>query len=117
MQSSGHVNCIPPTEITLWLAGGIPIRLPVHLDETSSVPLRTQLCNQIRAMIVDGLLAPGSEVPSTRELSTQLHLADAHALQQLMKRAGVGIYSLAEGPATCSNRFRGDDRIVMFGYP
>jgi len=45
------------------------------------------------------------------------HLADAHALQQLMKRVGVGIYSLAEGPATCSNRFCGGDRIVMFGYP
>jgi GntR family transcriptional regulator/MocR family aminotransferase len=44
-------------------------------------------------------------------------LADAHALQQLMKRVGVGIYSLAEGPATRRDRFRGDDRVVMFGYP
>src|SRR5712691_2367410 len=51
------------------------MQLPVHIDETSSVPLQTQLCDQIRAMIVDGLLAPGSEVPSTRELSTQLSVA------------------------------------------
>src|SRR5258708_3003698 len=51
------------------------MQLPVHIDETSSVPLRAQLYDQIRAMIVDGLLAPGSEVPSTRELSTQLHVA------------------------------------------
>ncbi len=44
-------------------------------------------------------------------------VTDAHALQQKMKCVGVGIYSLAEGPATARNRFCGDDRIVMFGYP
>ncbi len=51
------------------------MQLPVHIDDTSSVPLRAQLCDQIRGMIVAGLLAPGSEVPSTRELSAQLHVA------------------------------------------
>jgi DNA-binding transcriptional MocR family regulator len=44
-------------------------------------------------------------------------LPDAHALQQLAKRVGVGIYSLAEGPATWRNRFRDDHRLVMLGYP
>jgi DNA-binding transcriptional MocR family regulator len=39
-------------------------------------------------MIVDGLLAPGSEVPSTRELSTQLHVARNTVVRAYEGRAG-----------------------------
>jgi GntR family transcriptional regulator/MocR family aminotransferase len=49
------------------------------------------------------------------------HLPDAlppaHALQQRLKRVGVGIYSLAEAPVTQQSRFAGDERIALFGYP
>jgi GntR family transcriptional regulator/MocR family aminotransferase len=86
--------------MTLWLAGGIPMQLPVHLDETSSVPLRAQLCNQIRAMIVDGLLAPGSEVPSTRELSTQLHVARNTVVRAYEKLIAEGYLEARSATAT-----------------
>ena len=104
MQSIGHVNCIPRTQITVWLAGGIPIQLPVHLDETSSVPLRAQLCNQIRAMIVDGLLAPGSEVPSTRELSAQLHVARNTVVRAYEKLIAEGYLEPRSATATFVSR-------------
>jgi GntR family transcriptional regulator/MocR family aminotransferase len=84
----------------VWLAGGIPIQLPVHLDETSSVPLRAQLCNQIRAMIVDGLLAPGSEVPSTRELSAQLHVARNTVVRAYEKLIAEGYLEPRSAAAT-----------------
>src|SRR6516162_2057511 len=99
-----HVNCMPRTQITLWLAGGIPIQLPIHLDETSSVPLRAQLCSQIRAMIVDGLLAPGSEVPSTRELSTQLHVARNTVVRAYEKLIAEGYLEPRSAAATFVSR-------------
>jgi GntR family transcriptional regulator/MocR family aminotransferase len=48
------------------------MQLPLHIDPASRVSLRQQLAGQIRRMIVDGLLAPGSEVPSTRTLSSDI---------------------------------------------
>ncbi len=76
------------------------MQLPVHIDETSSVPLRAQLCNQIRAMIVDGLLAPGSEVPSTRELSTQLHVARNTVVRAYEKLIAEGYLEPRSATAT-----------------
>jgi GntR family transcriptional regulator / MocR family aminotransferase len=76
------------------------MQLPVHIDETSPVPLRAQLCDQIRAMIVDGLLAPGSEVPSTRELSTQLHIARNTVVRAYEKLIAEGYLEARSATAT-----------------
>jgi GntR family transcriptional regulator/MocR family aminotransferase len=51
------------------------MQLPLHLDPAKGVSLRRQLADQMRHMIVEGLLPPGSEVPSTRTLSLQLNVA------------------------------------------
>jgi GntR family transcriptional regulator / MocR family aminotransferase len=80
------------------------MQLPVHIDETSSVPLQSQLCNQIRAMIVDGLLAPGSEVPSTRELSTQLHVARNTVVRAYEKLIAEGYLEPRSATATFVSR-------------
>src|SRR5258708_29761000 len=80
------------------------MQLPVHIDETSSVPLRAQLYDQIRAMIVDGLLAPGSEVPSTRELSTQLHVARNTVVRAYEKLIAGGYLEPRSATATFVSR-------------
>jgi GntR family transcriptional regulator/MocR family aminotransferase len=101
------------------------MQLPVHLDETSSVPLRAQLCNQIRAMIVDGLLAPGSEVPSTRELSTQLHVARNTVVRAYEKLIAEGYLEPRSATATfvslvlpdCCTGVEGGGETVPPPYP
>jgi GntR family transcriptional regulator len=44
----------------------------IHLDAGSGVPVYRQIAEQIRVQIMNGLLAPGTELPSTRELSKKL---------------------------------------------
>jgi GntR family transcriptional regulator/MocR family aminotransferase len=44
----------------------------VLLDESSSVPLYRQLYDRLRAAILMGQLPPGTRVPSTREMATEL---------------------------------------------
>jgi GntR family transcriptional regulator / MocR family aminotransferase len=83
-----------------WLAAGVPMQLPVHIDATSAVPLRTQLCDQIRAMIVGGLLAPGTEIPSTRELSAQLGVARNTVVRAYEKLIGEGYLEPRSAAAT-----------------
>jgi GntR family transcriptional regulator / MocR family aminotransferase len=51
------------------------MQVPLHIDLSSRVPLRQQVADQMRSMIVGGLLVPGAEVPSTRMLSLQLNVA------------------------------------------
>jgi GntR family transcriptional regulator len=44
----------------------------IHLDAGSGVPVYRQIAEQIRVQIMNGLLAPGTELSSTRELSKKL---------------------------------------------
>ena len=47
----------------------------ISLDHTSSVPLYRQLYNALREAILSGQLAPGTRLPSTRALATELSLS------------------------------------------
>ncbi len=51
------------------------MQLPIRLDFLSAETLQTQIAEQIRALIRDGQLQPGSAVPSSRELSEQLRVS------------------------------------------
>jgi GntR family transcriptional regulator/MocR family aminotransferase len=48
------------------------IELPVSLDDQGGLPLHRQLYNQLRLAILEGRLAGGSRMPSTRALAAQL---------------------------------------------
>jgi GntR family transcriptional regulator/MocR family aminotransferase len=84
--------------------GVVPMQLPVYIDESSSIPLRTQLGDQIRAMIVDGLLPPGSAVPSTRELSAQLGVARNTVVRAYEKLIAEGYLEPRSAAATFVSR-------------
>jgi GntR family transcriptional regulator/MocR family aminotransferase len=47
----------------------------VSLDRSSPTPLPLQLASQIRFLILEGVLAPGGRLPSTRALSRELSVA------------------------------------------
>jgi GntR family transcriptional regulator/MocR family aminotransferase len=51
------------------------LELPLSLDDQGPLPLHRQLYGQIRGGILDGRLAAGSRLPSTRALASSLRLS------------------------------------------
>jgi len=63
------------------------LRETILLDPTSDLPLYQQLYRGLRAAILDGQLAPGTRVPATRALASELGVSRAtvqQAFDQLM---------------------------------
>ena len=59
---------------------------PISLDRRKKTPLYRQLYDGFRAAILDGLLRPGQQVPSTRSLAVELQISRIpviHAYEQL----------------------------------
>lgn len=63
----------------------------IHLNPNSGMPIYRQLFQQLRQRIVSGQLAPGEQVPSVRELSTELkiNLLTVAKVYQLLEREGL----------------------------
>src|SRR5215204_414516 len=87
------------------------------LDRSSSTALHRQLYNQLREAILAGRLAPGTRLPSTRELAGELSVArntvlnafdQLHAEGYLVRRVGDGTYVSRELP---------DDLLRIKGAP
>jgi GntR family transcriptional regulator/MocR family aminotransferase len=76
------------------------MQLPLHIDPASPVSLRHQLADQMRHMIVDGLLAPGSKVPSSRTLSLQLSVARNTIVRAYEQLIGEGYLEARTAAAT-----------------
>jgi GntR family transcriptional regulator/MocR family aminotransferase len=84
--------------------GKIATSLPnatIGLDRTSSIALYRQLYDQLRDAILSGRLAPGTRLPSTRELANELDLArntvlnafeQLYAESYLERHVGDGTY-------------------------
>jgi GntR family transcriptional regulator / MocR family aminotransferase len=77
------------------------IALSITLDESLPMPLYRQLARDIRRQITGGVLKPGEQLPSIRELSAQLNVSLAtvrHAMEDLfdegwiIQRQGSGTY-------------------------
>ncbi len=89
--------------------------LPLRLDRASSLPLRTQLADQIREMVTSGSAAVGDRLPSSRALATDLGVSRALAEQAydqlvaegwLEGRHGSGTYVAASGTPRSAHRRR-----------
>jgi GntR family transcriptional regulator / MocR family aminotransferase len=76
------------------------MQLPLHLDPAKGVSLRRQLADQMRHMIVEGLLRPGSDVPSTRTLSLQLNIARNTVVRAYETLIGEGYLEARSATAT-----------------
>lgn len=50
------------------------VDLPLHLPDDPR-PLPVRICEEVRGLIMDGVLAPGDHLPSTRVLSAQLRVS------------------------------------------
>ena len=89
--------------------------LPLRLDRAGSVPLRTQLADQIREIVTAGSAAVGDRLPSSRALAADLGVSRALAEQAydqlvaegwLEGRHGSGTFVAASGTARLPHRRR-----------
>lgn len=101
----------------------------IALDRSSSTALYRQLYDQLRNAILSGRLAPGTRLPSTRELATELNIArntvlntfdQLYAESYLERRVGDGTYvshqlpddllTVNEQPARARSKHHGPSR-------
>lgn len=87
-------------------------RLPVQLSQASGVPFYRQVVDQVAQLIRSGQIAPGSRLPSVRELSGQLLVSlitvrrsysDLEAAGLIIRRQGQGTF-VAERVEAVSRR-------------
>lgn len=90
----------------------MPTSLPLQLDRHSRTPLSVQLSDSVRRLALDGTLAPGDRLPSTRALAAELEVSRAtvetawdqlRAEGWLEGRTGAGTW-VAAGPEIALRR-------------
>jgi GntR family transcriptional regulator/MocR family aminotransferase len=79
------------------------------LDRASGVALRTQLYQQLRDAILSGRLAPGSRLPSTRDLAADLDVSRNTALDAFNQLVSEGYLEGQVGDGTYVSRHLPDD--------
>jgi GntR family transcriptional regulator len=48
--------------------------MPIHIDFRSGIPIYIQIMDQIRQMVASGLLKPGDQLPTVRQLAIDLQV-------------------------------------------
>ncbi|MCP2376398.1 PLP-dependent aminotransferase family protein [Propionibacterium sp. NM47_B9-13] len=76
----------------------LPLRLP-----NDPRPLPVRICEGIRGLVMDGVLAPGDHLPSTRVLSTQLRVSRGSVVASYEQLEAEGYLVAAAGSGTQVN--------------
>ena len=76
-----------------------PVELLIAVERSGSESLRAQLERQLRDAIRRGTLRPGSEVPSTRDLSHHLGVSRPLVMDAYAQLAAEGYLALRQGAA------------------
>src|SRR5512134_841877 len=73
---------------------------PLHVDPKSAVPLVRQLYDELRGAVLDGRLAPGARLPSTRALSARIGVSRNTVLAAFEQLAAEGYVEGRVGAGT-----------------
>ena len=71
--------------------------LAARLDRDADSPLTLQLCEGLRGLIVDGVLAPGRRLPASRQLAADLALGRNTVVDAYARLAAEGYLSARTG--------------------
>jgi GntR family transcriptional regulator / MocR family aminotransferase len=82
------------------MSGGPAVELLLALDRGARGPLRLQLEEQLRAAVRDGLLAPGTALPSTRALARELGVSRGVVVEAYDQLAAEGYVTARQGAPT-----------------
>lgn len=75
-------------------------QIPVQADPNSHVPLHEQITDQIRLLILEGKLRPGSYIPSSRHLADQLGVSRNTVLLAFNRLTSDGYIDASKGSHT-----------------
>jgi len=75
-------------------------RLPIHLSQASGVPFYRQIVDQMAELIRSGQLAPGTRLPSYRELAPQLLVSLITVRRAYTDLEHAGLIVLKQGQGT-----------------
>ena len=96
--------------------------LPIQLSDASGVPYYRQIVDQVAELVRSGQLAPGSLLPSVRELAAQLLVSlitvrNAYAELEhaglIVRRQGFGTYVADDVKAASSEQTRAETRALL----
>lgn len=76
----------------------------VELDESDDVPLYRQLYEGVREAILTGRIAPGTRIPSTRDLADDLEISRTTVLTAVNRLAAEGFLETKVGSGTRVSR-------------
>lgn len=78
----------------------------LHVDERDPRPIYSQLAAQVKEQIRRGLIRPGDELPSVRDLASALgiNLHTAHRAYQVLRGEGVIVLRLGRRPRVAALR-------------
>jgi GntR family transcriptional regulator len=91
--------------------------LKVNLDFSSGIPIYVQIVDQVRALLLSGDLKPGDQLPTVRQLASELRvnfntIARAYRLldeaRLISTQRGRGTYLLDTDPANEHEIFKRD---------
>ncbi|MFJ9315238.1 PLP-dependent aminotransferase family protein [Pimelobacter simplex] len=74
--------------------------LPLRLDRTDPRPLGTQLADQVRRLVLDGVLARGDRMPATRRLAADLGVSRSVVEQAFDQLLAEGWLEARQGAGT-----------------
>jgi GntR family transcriptional regulator/MocR family aminotransferase len=85
------------------------MELILHVEERSGQPLHRQVYAGIRRAILEGRIAPGQRVPSSRALAERLGISRATVTLAYEQLASEGYLEAVRGSGTCVGRQLPDD--------
>jgi len=91
--------------------------MEITIAYNSSIPLHTQLLNQLRHLILSGQWAPGRRIPSETELQRQLKISRSTIRQALHKAEAERLIERVPGRGTfVASLSSNNDTSHLIGY-
>jgi GntR family transcriptional regulator len=97
-------------------------KIPIELSQTSGIPFYRQIVDQIAMLIRSGELAPGAQLPSVRDLASQILVSlitvrraysDLDAAGLITRRQGYGTYVSDQVTAATKEQSLAEGRRIL----
>lgn len=79
------------------------VTLPLRVDRGAAATLPAQLVTQLRALLAEGVIAPGDQLPSTRAVASHLGISRGSVVAAYDQLVAEGWFDGAAGRSTIAN--------------
>ena len=76
------------------------IKLTIHINPSSGVPIYRQIMDMIKDAVMSGQVKPGEQLPSIREIAESMTINSLTVLKAYNKLEAIGIISTKRGMGT-----------------